>query len=225
MDWYPLINSVRIALISTVLVGVVGIAVAAWLSSACRLLKSCCDALFTLPLVLPPTVIGYLLLLLLGPAQPFGAFLLDHFGLRLVMSWPAALIATTVVCFPLMYRTARGAFELFDETLADAARVLGRSSWWIFWHVKFPVCKQGIIAGFVLTFARALGEYGATSMLCGYIPGSTATISTTVYHLWRTGDNELTMMWVLLNIGISACVLFVLNYFESKRRHASRGWR
>ena len=126
------------------------------------------------------------------------------------------MFAAVAVSFPLMYRTARGAFESFDETLAHAGRTLGLSSTYIFWRVRMPVCRQGILAGTVLTFARALGEYGATSMLAGYTPGRTATISTTVYQLWRTGEDGLAFRWVLVNLSISAVVLLAVNLLERK---------
>lgn len=191
MDWYPLYNSLRIALISTVIIFFVGIAAAYYVARLPRVLKGVLDVLFTLPLVLPPTVVGYLLLRVLGPKRAVGAWALAHFNLKLTMVWWSAIFATAVVIFPLMYRTARGAFESFDETLADAGRTLGRSNTWIFWRVRMPCCRQGILAGTVLAFARALGEYGATSMVAGYTPGRTATISTTVYQLWRTNDDAL----------------------------------
>ena len=123
-----------------------------------------------------------------------------------------------MVAFPLMYRTARGAFESFDERLADAGRTLGLSNTYIFWRVRMPACRQGILAGAVLAFARALGEYGATSMLIGYTPGRTATISTTVYQLWRTGDDAAAFAWVLVNLAISAAVLLTVNLLEQKQR-------
>ena len=137
------------------------------------------------------------------------------------MTWQSAIFATVVVAFPLMYRTARGAFESFDQNLADAGRTLGRSNTWVFWRVQMPVCRQGILAGTVLAFARALGEYGATSMLAGYTPGRTATVSTTVYQLWRTGQDALAFRWVLVNLGISAAVLLAVNLLERKE---GRSW-
>src|SRR5699024_10786672 len=124
-----------------------------------------------------PTVVGYLLLRLLGPKRLIGAWFLEEFGIKLVMTWWSAIFGTVAVSFPLMYRTARGAFEAFDETLAHAGKTLGLSNTYIFWRVRMPVCHQGILAGTVLAFARALGEYGATSMIAGYTPGRTATIS------------------------------------------------
>ncbi len=142
MDWYPLFNSLRIAAISTVVIFFSGIAAAYYIAKLPRLVKGALDVVMTLPLVLPPTVVGYLLLRLLGPNRPVGAFLLEQFGVKLVMTWWSAVFATVVVAFPLMYRTARGAFESFDETLADAAQTLGRSNTWIFWRVRMPCAAR-----------------------------------------------------------------------------------
>ena len=217
MDWYPLINSLRIAAISTGVVFFLGIFAAYYIAKAPRLVKGLLDVVLTLPLVLPPTVVGYLLLLALGPRRPVGSWMLEHFGVRLTMQWWSAVFATVVVTFPLMYRTARGAFESFDETLAQAGRTLGRSNTWIFWRVRMPVCRQGILAGTVLSFARALGEYGATPMIAGYTPGRTAAISTTVYQLWRTGDDVGALRWVLVNLAISAAFLFAISLLERRR--------
>ena len=219
MDWYPLLNSLRIAAISTVVVFFLGIAAAHWTARLPRAVKGALDVVLTLPLVLPPTVVGWLLLLLLGPKRPLGAWVQSVFGLRLVMTWQSAIFATVVVAFPLMYRTARGAFESFDQNLADAGRTLGRSNTWVFWRVQMPCCKQGILAGTVLAFARGLGEYGATSMVAGYTPGRTATISTTVYQLWRTNDDAGALGWVLVNIALSA--VFLLADRKSTRLNSS----
>ena len=128
----------------------------------------------------------------------------------------ALSVAASVVAFPLMYRTARGAFEAFDENLSHAGKTLGLSNSYVFWNIRVPACKDGIIAGVVLSFARALGEYGATSMLIGYTPGRTATISTTVYQLWRTDDAKSALVWVLINLAISAVVLLAVNLLERK---------
>ena len=179
MDWYPLYNSLRIALISTVIIFFAGIA---------------------------------------------AAYYVARLNLKLTMVWWSAIFATAVVIFPLMYRTARGAFESFDETLADAGRTLGRSNTWIFWRVRMPCCRQGILAGTVLAFARALGEYGATSMVAGYTPGRTATISTTVYQLWRTNDDALAFKWVVVNLAISAVVLLAVNLLEKRERGVRKAW-
>ena len=216
MDWYPLYNSIRIAAIATVVIFFLGIFAAEKVSHLPRGAKGVLDVILTLPLVLPPTVMGWLLLMLLGPKRPLGAWVLETFGIRLVMHWWSAVFATIAVAFPLMYRTSRGAFESFDRDLSDAGRTLGLSDTWIFWRVKMPCCRQGIIAGTVLSFARALGEYGATAMVAGYTPGRTATIPTTVYQLWRTGDDAGAMKWVLVNIALSAVFLLILNLMERR---------
>ena len=216
MDLFPLWNSLRIALISTVLIFFLGILAAYYIARLPRVLKGILDVVLTLTLVLPPTVVGYLLLRLLGPKRIIGAWLLKQFGIKGVMTWWSAIFATAVVIFPLMYRTVRGAFEAFDETLAYAGQTLGLSNTWIFWRVRMPCCRQGILAGTVLAFARALGEYGATSMIAGYTPGRTATISTTVYQLWQTNDDALAMKWVMVNLAISAVVLLAVNLLERR---------
>ena len=218
MDWYPLFNSLRIAAVSAVVVFFLGVAAAYWIAKLPRLVKGVLDVILTLPLVLPPTVVGFLLLLLLGPRRPLGAWMLRVFGVRMTMNWWSAIFAVSVVVFPLMYRTARGAFESFDETLADAGRTLGLSDAYIFWRIRMPVCRQGILAGVVLSFARALGEYGATSMIAGYTPGRTATVATEVYQLWRTGSDALALRWVLVNIAISAAVLLTVNLLERRTK-------
>ena len=223
MDLFPLWNSLRVAAISTVIVFFAGIFAAYYIARLPRLVKGVLDVVLTLPLVLPPTVVGWLLLILLGPKRPLGAWVLDTFGVKLVMTWWSAIFATVVVAFPLMYRTARGAFESFDQTLAEAGQTLGLSNTYIFWRIRMSVCRQGILAGTVLAFARALGEYGATSMIAGYTPGRTATISTTVYQLWRTNDNAGALRWVLVNIAISTVFLLTVNLLESRQKKARKG--
>lgn len=225
MDWYPLLNSLRIAAISTVIVFFIGILAAYYIARLPRLVKGLLDVILTLPLVLPPTVVGWLLLLLLGPRRPVGLWFMETFQLKLVMTWWSAIFATVAVAFPLMYRTVRGAFESFDQNLADAGRTLGRSNTWVFWRVQMPCCRQGIMAGTVLAFARALGEYGATSMVAGYTPQRTATISTTVYQLWRTGNDQAAFHWVLVNIALSAVFLLTINLLESHQRQPRKGGR
>ena len=220
MDWYPLINSVRIAAISCVIVFFLGIFTAYYAIRLPRILKGVLDVVLTLPLVLPPTVCGYLLLILVGTRRPIGEFL-AQFGIKLVMTWYGGILAAVLIAFPLMYRTARGAFESFDKTLEYSAQTLGLSNTFIFWRIRVPSCRQGILAGLVLSFARALGEYGATSMLIGYIPGRTATVSTTVYQFWRTNNNEMALRWVMINIAISAIVLFVVNMLERRGKEAA----
>ena len=218
MNLFPLWNSLRIAGISTIIVFFIGILTAYYISKAPRIIKGILDVFLTLPLVLPPTVVGYLLLRLLGPKRIIGSWFLEVFDLKLTMTWWSAIFATIVVIFPLMYRTARGAFESFDETLAYSGQTIGLSNTYIFWRIRMPYCKQGILAGTVLAFARALGEYGATSMIAGYTPGKTATISTTVYQLWRTNDDAQALKWVLLNLAISFVVLLAVNMLEKKNK-------
>ncbi len=222
MDLYPLWNALRIAAISCVAVFFLGILFAQAVAKLPRAAKGVLDVVLTLPLVLPPTVVGYFLLVLLGPNRVFGAWFESAFHARLTMVWYSAVFASVVVSFPLMYRTARGAFEAFDPTLRDSARTLGRSNSYIFWRIQMPCCRQGILAGTVLAFARALGEYGATSMVAGYTPGRTATISTTVYQLWRTNNEALAFRWVLINVAISFVVLMAVNLLERREREGAR---
>ena len=221
-DLFPLWNSLRIAAVSSVIVFFAGIFAAYKVAKMPRLVKGILDVFLTLPLVLPPTVCGWFLLRLFGNRRPVGQFLVQ-IGIRLVMNWPGGVAAAVVVAFPLMYRTARGAFESFDENLAWAGQTLGLSNTWIFWKVRMRACRQGILAGTVLAFARALGEYGATSMLIGYTPGRTATVSTTVYQLWRTNDESGAFFWVMINLAISAVVLLAVNMLEKRNRRQE--WR
>ena len=215
MDLFPLWNSLRIAAISSVIVFFTGIFAAYKVAKMPRIVKGILDVILTLPMVLPPTVCGYFLLLIFGARRPLGQFLMQ-LGLKVVMNWPGGVAAAVVVAFPLMCRTARGAFESFDQNLAWAGQTLGLSNTWIFWKVRMRACRQGILAGTVLAFARALGEYGATSMLIGYTPGRTATVSTTVYQLWRTNDEQGAFFWVMVNLAISAAVLLTVNMLEKK---------
>ena len=223
LDLFPLWNSLRIAGISTGIIFFLGIFSAFYIARLPGWIKGILDVVLTLPLVLPPTVVGFLLLRLLGPRRPLGAFFLQHLNLRLTMTWWSAVFATSAVIFPLMYRTCRGAFESFDENLAASGQTLGLSNAFIFWKIRIPACRPGILSGTVLAFARALGEYGATSMIAGYTPGRTATISTTVYQLWRTNDDGLALRWVLVNIAISFAVLLVINVMEKKKKPAGKG--
>ena len=215
MDWCPLLNSLRIALFSSVIVFFTGIFTAYYIAKLPKWMKGILDVILTLPMVLPPTVCGYFLLIFLGPKRPLGIFL-SHFGIQFAMTWYGGIVASAVVAFPLMYRTARGAFESFDKNLKYSGQTLGLSNSYIFWRIQMPACKQGIIAGTVLAFARALGEYGATSMLIGYVPGRTATISTTVYQLWRTNDESGVFFWVMMNLVISTVVLLIVNLLEKR---------
>ena len=221
MDLYPLFNSLRIAAISSIVIFFAGIFAAYYASRLPVLAKGILDVILTLPMVLPPTVCGYFLLILLGPRRPLG-ILLKKLGIQFAMTWYGGIAAAVLVAFPLMYRTARGAFESFDENLAYSGQTLGLSNTYIFWRIRMPACRQGLLSGVVLSFARALGEYGATSMLAGYVPGRTATISTTVYQLWRTNDEGGAFFWVMINLAISAVTLVAVNLIlrsGSKRKY------
>ncbi len=217
MDFYPLYNSLRIAAISSVIVFFSGIFIAYYSSRLPAVIKGILDVFLTLPMVLPPTVSGFFLLVIFGNKRPVG-MLLSNLGIKFPMTWYGGILAAVVVSFPLMYRTARGAFESFDENLAYSAKTLGLSNTFIFWRIRMPVLKQVILSGVVLAFARGLGEYGATSMLIGYTPGKTATIATTVYQLWRTNDEPAAYKWVLINMIISAVVLVVVSLTERKQK-------
>lgn len=216
MDWFPLINSLRIAMISTVCTFFLGIFAAYYIAKLPKAIKGVMDCILTLPLVLPPTVVGFFILKLLGTNGIIGSFIYGAFDTKIIMKWYTSIFAVIVITFPLMYRTVRGAFEAFDENLIYAGRTLGKSNTWIFWRVLMPGSKNGLLAGTVLTFARGIGEYGATAMVSGYIPSVTATISTTVYQLWREGNDELAYKWVAINVIISLTVLFLLNLFERR---------
>ena len=223
MDWFPLLNSVRVALISTVLIFLLGIWAANGITRLPAWLKGAVDTVLTLPLVLPPTVVGFFLLKTISPKTALGSFVLNAFGWKLTMTWFSAIFATTIVAFPLMYRTARGAFEQLSPEWEACAETMGLSKRFIFWRIKLPNCRAGLLAGVVLSFARALGEYGATSMVTGYIPGKTATVATTVYQLWREGNDALAYRWVLIDLAISMVVLIAMNLFEKQGGAARAG--
>ncbi len=219
MDWFPLYNSIRIAAIATVITFFFGIFLAYYIAKLPRMLKGVFDCILTLPLVLPPTVIGFFILKSIGKNGSVGKMLMQLFNTQITMTWYASVIAVIIVTFPLMYRTVRSSFEAFDKNLIYAGKTLGLSNTFIFWKILIPNCKEGILAGIVLSFARGLGEYGATSMVSGYTPGRTATISTTVYQLWREGNDALAYKWVFINVVISFVVLVSLNLLEKKAKN------
>lgn len=217
MDLFPLYNSIRISIISSVIVFFASVFAANYIVKISKTIRGVLDVIFTLPLVLPPTVVGYLILRVVGPKRVIGRFFLENFNIKWTMNWWSAILSTSIVIFPLMYRTIRSAFEAYDNTYSECSLDLGANNIKTFWYIKLPICKQGIIAGSVLSFARALGEFGATSMICGYIPGKTATIATTVYQLWRTNDDAKAMIWVAINIVISSVMLLFVNFFEKSQ--------
>lgn len=217
MDMFPLINSLRISFIATIIAFFLGILGAYYIVKLPGWLKGILDTVLTIPMVLPPTVVGYLILTVISPKSHLGSIIKEYFDTTITMKWYAAIIAVIVVTFPLMYRTVRSSFEAFDQNLIHAGKTLGLSNSYIFWKILLPNCKSGIIAGIVLSFARGLGEYGATSMVAGYIADKTATISTTVAYYWQTNQDNMAMNWVMINLAISFAVMLAVNFFEKKR--------
>ena len=216
MDLSPLYISVKTAVLATVITFVLGIYAARYIRGL-RRFQGIVDGIITLPLVLPPTVVGFFLLLFLGRNSFVGQFL-NLFDINIIFSWPATVITATVVSFPLMYRTTRGAFEQIDRDLIAAARTLGMSEEKIFWKIVIPLAKPGIMAGAVLSFARALGEFGATIMLAGNIPGKTQTMSTAIYAAVQANDQESAFLWAVIIIIFSLLVMMFMNYWLKKQK-------
>jgi molybdate transport system permease protein len=212
----PLWISLKTVAAATVITFFLGIAVARWMSRYHGRAKHLIDGLFILPMVLPPTVVGVGLLLLFGKNGPLGQLLLA-LGTTIVFSWPATVITAIVVSFPLMYMTARGAFEQVEPNIEDAARTLGASEWKVFWTVTMPMAWPGIAAGLVLAFARSLGEFGATLMLAGNIPGKTATIPVALYFAYQAGDMNQAWILVFITLAIAFSSLAILAYWRGRR--------
>lgn len=216
-DWSPLAISLRTVLCAGVLVFVLGIGFARLLLYAGGRVKWITDVIFTLPLVLPPTVIGFFLLVLFGKNSPVGKAL-AQIGLSLIFTWQATVAAAVVVSFPLMYRAAKGAFEQVDENLVWAARTLGMSEWTIFIRVLIPQAWPGIAAGTALSFARALGEFGATLMIAGNIPGRTQTIPIAIYFATAAGNMRTAGIWVAVITAVSCLALGLMNYYNARAK-------
>lgn len=216
MDLSPLIISIKTASLATVITFVLGIYAVRYIKRV-KKYQGIIDGIITLPLVLPPTVVGFFLLLLLGKNSFIGQFL-NIFDINIIFSWPATVITATVVSFPLMYRTTRAAFEQVDRDLIAAARTLGASEERIFWKIILPLTKPSIIAGTILSFARALGEFGATIMLAGNIPGKTQTMATAIYSAVQANDQESAFIWAFIIIIFSLIVMVVMNYWLKKRK-------
>ncbi|MEL4106911.1 molybdate ABC transporter permease subunit [Oscillospiraceae bacterium WX1] len=211
MDFSPLWISLRTALLATGFAVVTGTLAAWYVIRLGKVLKGVTDGLLTLPMVLPPTVVGFFLLVFFGVHGPGGSIIQALFGARVVFSWYAPVIASTVVAFPLMYRTMRGAFEQFDTTLIQSAKTLGLGNTFIFWRIVLPNCRYGVLAGTVLAFARGLGEFGATIMLAGNIPGKTTTIAVAVYSAMAAGNDALAYKWVFIDLAISLAAMLAMN--------------
>lgn len=205
----PLLLTLQVALLATLIAGALGIAAGHWMARHRFAGQNVLDAVLVLPMVLPPTVLGYYLIVLIGRNGVIGVWLERLFGIRLLFTWQGAVVAAAVVAFPLIYKAARAAFEDIDVRFQLAARTLGSSEWELFWRVSLPLATRGIAAGLALTFARAMGEFGATLMVAGNLPGRTQTLSVAVYSAVQAGDDPLAFSLTLV-ISVLCIVLLVI---------------
>lgn len=221
-DLSPAFISIKISFIATSIIFIVGITSAWWMANYRGRWQGLLDGILTLPLVLPPTVAGFGILLLIGVHGPIGKFL-NLFGVNIIFSWYAAVIASTVVAFPLMYKTSRAAFEQIDTNILNAARTLGVSEWKLFWRIAVPMAWPGILAGTALAFARSMGEFGATLMVAGSIPGQTLTMPIAIYFATSGGQMQVALIWVLIILAISLTVMVSMNYWNNRQAKILRG--
>lgn len=224
LDWSPLFISIKTGIVATIFSFFLGIYAARKVVKTTPGKKAIIDGILTLPMVLPPTVAGFFLLLIFSRRRPFGIFLFENFEIKVVQTWLGCIIAATVISFPLMYRNARAAMEQIDENLIYAGRTLGMSDTEIFWKVVIPTAGPGIASGTILTFARALGEYGATSMLAGNIPGKTGTISQKIAMVIQDGDYMTAGVWVAIVMVIAFLVIFLMNLISGKKMKNVKRW-
>lgn len=224
LDWSPLFISIKTGIVATIFSFFLGIYAARKVVKTTPGKKAIIDGILTLPMVLPPTVAGFFLLLIFSRRRPFGIFLFEQFGIKVVQTWLGCIIAATVISFPLMYRNARAAMEQIDVNLIYAGRTLGMSDTEIFWKVVIPTAGPGIASGAILTFARALGEYGATSMLAGNIPGKTGTISQKIAMVIQDGDYMTAGVWVAIVMVIAFLVIFLMNLISGKKMKNVKRW-
>lgn len=224
LDWSPLWISLKTGIVATIVSFFLGIFAARKVIKMSPGKKAVVDGIMTLPMVLPPTVAGFFLLLIFSRRRPFGIFLFEEFGIKVVQTWLGCIIAATVIAFPLMYRNARAAFEQLDVNLIYAGRTLGMSDVKIFWKIVVPSAGPGIASGTILTFARALGEYGATSMLAGNIPGKTGTISQKIAMVIQDGDYMTAGVWVVIVMLIAFMVVFLMNLISGKQMKNIKRW-
>ena len=224
LDWSPLFISLKTGIVATFISFFLGIYAARKVVKTTPGKKAVIDGILTLPMVLPPTVAGFFLLLIFSKRRPFGIFLYETFDIKVVQSWLGCIIAATVIAFPLMYRNARAAFEQLDVNLIYAGRTLGMSDIRIFWKVVIPSAGPGIASGTILTFARALGEYGATSMLAGNIPGKTGTISQKIAMVIQDGDYATAGVWVAIVMLIAFLVIFSMNFISGTKMKNIKRW-
>lgn len=212
MDFSPLWISLKTAFLATIITSIIGIFISYKMANYKGRGRGLIDGVFTLSLILPPTVIGFFLLLICGKNGFVGKIFMS-FNKNIIFSWSATVIAATVVAFPMMYRTCRSAFEQIDKNMISAARTLGLSETKIFFKIAIPLAWPGIIGGLVLSFARALGEFGATLMIAGNIPGKTQTMPVAIFFAVEGGDMNKAMLWVLIIVAISFIMIFLLNYW------------
>lgn len=224
LDWSPLFISIKTAAFATVIAFFIGLFAAAKVMKANSKVKGIVDGIITLPMVLPPTVMGYVLLLMFSLKRPLGSFLYENYNIKIVQTWTGCVIAAVVVSFPLMYRSTRGAFEQIEMNIIYAAQTLGMSNRKIFWKVIIPSAKPGILSGTILTFARALGEYGATSMLAGNIAGKTSTISQVIAMVMKDGDYIKAGIWVVVIMIFAFCIISVMNIVPEKKSQIQKRW-
>ncbi len=223
IDWSPLFISLKTGILATVLTFFLGIGAARLIMKLNNTAKSIVDGILTLPLVLPPTVAGFFLLLIFSLRRPFGKFLFEEFNIKMVQTWPGCVIAAFVIAFPLMYRNARAAFEQVDVDMIHAGRTLGLSERKIFWKIIVPIAAPGLASGTVLAFARALGEYGATAMLAGNILGKTRTVSVAIASEVAAGNWDKAGFWVFVIVILSFFIVAVINYISGKNmKHVNR---
>ncbi|HWQ76608.1 MAG TPA: molybdate ABC transporter permease subunit [Syntrophomonas sp.] len=221
-DLSPAWISIKITFVATVIIFILGLMAAWWMTNYKGRWQGLLDSIFTLPLVLPPTVAGFGILLLIGRHGPVGE-LLNLFGVNIIFSWYAAVIASVVVAFPLMYKTSKGAFEQIDSNILNAARTLGASERKVFWKVAVPLAWPGIAAATALSFARSMGEFGATLMVAGSIPGKTQTIPIIIYFATLGGDMRLALIWVLIILVMSLAVIMMMNYWNNAQSRNKLG--
>jgi len=219
MDLNPIFISIKTAITAIIITFFLGIYVAnGVVNIKSGRIKLIIDGLLTLPLVLPPTVIGFMLLYTVGINRPIGKFLVDYFSVKIVFSWTATVIAAVVISFPLMYRSARAAFEQVNPNLLYAGRTLGMSEFKIFWRILMPAALPGVASGGILAFARGLGEFGATAMIAGNIAGKTRTLPLAIYSEVAAGNMEGAYDYVLIIVAISFLIVILMNYFTSKEK-------
>ncbi|SFA77718.1 molybdate transport system permease protein [Acetitomaculum ruminis DSM 5522] len=224
IDWSPLLISLKTGIVATAISFILGIIIAGLVMRANKKVKWILDGILTLPLVLPPTVAGFILLLIFSLRRPFGIFLLNHLGIKVVQTWYGCVMAAIVIAFPLMYRNTRAAFEQVDINLIYAGRTLGLSERKIFWKIIVPVAGPGIASGTVLTFARAIGEYGATTMLAGNILGKTRTISTAIAAEVSAGNYDIAAFWVIVIIILSFAIVVSINVLTGHGMKNVKRW-